>query len=116
MKLGFIEQHWHQLTFIILAVITLFSLWPVAQLPEVPGTDKTHHLIAYLVASFPICIKRPQYWRALLLAIVMYSGLIELLQPYVNRYGEWLDLMANAIGALLAVLLSDVLLKLKLHR
>ncbi len=27
-----------------------------------------------------------------------WSGAIELIQPYVNRYGEWLDLAANTGG------------------
>jgi hypothetical protein len=26
--------------------------------------------------------------------------LIEIIQPYVNRYGEWLDFLANTIGVI----------------
>ena len=29
----------------------------------------------------------------------LYSGLIELIQPRVNRYGEWMDFMANVAPA-----------------
>jgi uncharacterized membrane protein HdeD (DUF308 family) len=30
--------------------------------------------------------------------MVSLSGIIELIQPYVNRHGEWLDFLANTIG------------------
>ena len=35
-----------------------------------------------------------------------YSGLVELIQPYVNRYGEWLDMLANTAGVAFGVALA----------
>ena len=29
---------------------------------------------------------------------IFWGGGIELLQPYVNRHGEWLDFAANSLG------------------
>ncbi len=38
-------------------------------------------------------------------AVIAYGGLIEALQPYVNRYGEFDDFLANGAGAVLGALL-----------
>ena len=34
-------------------------------------------------------------------------GAIELIQPYVNRYGEWLDLGANGLGLVVGILIAS---------
>lgn len=93
-----IEKFWWQLSLLIMISITAFSLWPADSLPQVPGTDKTHHFIAYALLVLPTALKQPKYWRVIALAFIAFSGLIELIQPYVNRYGEWLDLLANTVG------------------
>ncbi|HFS85046.1 MAG TPA: VanZ family protein [Epsilonproteobacteria bacterium] len=104
----FITRYWIILTSINLVLITLLSLSPLPELPEVPGTDKTHHFIAYAVLMFPTALTRPRYWQEIALLFILYSGLIELIQPYVNRYGEWLDLLANTTGILLAIVLAAI--------
>ncbi|MEZ5537472.1 MAG: VanZ family protein [Thiolinea sp.] len=106
----FIQQYWLGLTLVIMASITALSLWPLETLPDVPGTDKTHHFIAYAALMFPVALRQPRYWQWLALALVLYSGLIELIQPFVNRYGEWLDMAANAGGVLCGLLLAQLLL------
>lgn len=90
----------------ILLAITLLSLFPADKLPPFPGTDKTHHLLAYAIAIFPVSIKYPRYCIIIGMAMIAYSGIIELLQPYVNRYGEWLDLAANSCGVIIGGLLA----------
>jgi len=72
---------------IALAIIGL-SLSPLAQLPDVPGSDKTHHLIAYAVLAIPTAIAIPQRIWTMALLYICLGGVIELIQPYVNRYGE----------------------------
>ena len=89
------------MTVLLLLVITLLSLYPLPALPELPGTDKTHHLIAYGFLAFPAALKGPNKLTILLLCFVTFGGLIELIQPYVNRYGEWLDFIANTAGVAL---------------
>lgn len=93
-----VKKYWIALTAVVLAGITIFSLMPLDALPEIPSSDKTHHFIAYTVLAFPTAFRRPYRWIFLLIAFVGYSGVIELLQPFVNRYGEWLDLLANTSG------------------
>ncbi|NBT40753.1 MAG: VanZ family protein [Alphaproteobacteria bacterium] len=85
---------------IALAIIGL-SLSPLAQLPDVPGSDKTHHLIAYAVLAIPTAIAIPQRIWTMALLYTCLGGVIELIQPYVNRYGEWLDFIANTAGVLI---------------
>lgn len=100
------EQYWIFLVLFILLVITALSLYPLEYLPKVRGSDKLHHLLAYASLMFFVALKMPRYWWLMGLFFVGYSGVIELLQPYVNRYGEWLDLLANAAGVLLGLLLG----------
>lgn len=100
---------WAGLTVSLLVVISILSLWPLAALPDVPGTDKIHHFIAYAVLALPLSVARPRHWLWGVMILVAYSGVIELIQPYVNRYGEWLDLLANGLGLCLGGVLSGAL-------
>jgi len=92
---------WREISVFCLCVITVMSLLPLSELPAFPGSDKTHHLIAYGLLMFPVALKRPPGWLRIGVFFIVWSGLIELVQPYVNRYGEWLDLLANSMGLLL---------------
>jgi VanZ family protein len=103
------KQYWRALTLLVLALITLGSLFPVEHLPTAPGSDKTHHLIGYCALMLPVAIRRPKYWLAFALFFIAWSGLIEIIQPYVNRYGEWLDMLANACGVVIAIFISQIL-------
>ena len=98
---------------IALAIIGL-SLSPLAQLPDVPGSDKTHHVIAYAVLAIPTAIAMPRKVWMIALLYICLGGVIELIQPYVNRYGEWLDFIANMTGVLIGLvfgLLADKFIK-----
>ena len=114
-----IKDHWVVCTVTALAAITFLSLWPLEQLPSVPGTDKTHHLIAYAFLMFPTALRKPKNWMLIGLFFIAYSGAVELIQPYVNRYGEWLDMLANTTGVVcgaLAAGLVNVLVSRRLQR
>lgn len=104
----FVQTNWVFFVLAILTAITTLSLWPASQLPDVPGTDKTHHLVAYAALVFPVALRKPARWQLIALSLVLYSGVIELIQPYVNRYGEWLDLAANATGVVFGLLLVQL--------
>ena len=95
-----VEKNWKLFTFFLLSIITILSLYPLPVLPEVPGSDKSHHLIAYSVLAIPMVLANPRNLLLYLLLLIIYGGLIEILQPYVNRYGEWLDFLANIIGVI----------------
>lgn len=96
--LNLIRKYWISITLFILAIITILSLWPLESLPPIPGTDKTHHFIAYGVLMLPTALRKPKYWLLISLLFIFWSGVIELIQPYVNRYGEFKDMLANIAG------------------
>jgi len=106
--LSLIRRHWLPLSALTLSLITTLSLWPMDELPAVPGGDKLHHYIAYAALMFPASLRRPRHWLWIALFFLAWSGAIELIQPYVNRYGEWLDLAANAGGLTSGLLLAMV--------
>ncbi len=94
------------LSAMLIAVITVLSLSPVEELPNIHGSDKLHHFIAYCAAIFPVAVSRRHLAIWLAPAIVLYSGLIELLQPFSNRYAEWADVGANTLGVLVGMLVG----------
>lgn len=104
-----IKKHWKSLTWVIFTAITVLSLLPLNALPPAPGTDKTHHFIAYGMLMLPVALRRPKNWIIWGLFFVLYSGAIELIQPFVNRYGEWMDLLANSLGLLCGVIIARLI-------
>ncbi|MBL4900490.1 MAG: VanZ family protein [Colwellia sp.] len=107
----FITKHWLKITLLLLTIIATLSLWPVAHLPNVPGTDKNHHFIAYAALMLPTALRQPKHWLIITFAFLVFSGAIELIQPYVNRYGEWLDMAANAFGLIGGFIIAKILLR-----
>lgn len=80
-----LEKHYLKITIFILLSIFILSLTPLDELPKFPGSDKTHHFISYGLLAFPIAFKRPKYWQFYILFFLVCSGVIELIQPFVNR-------------------------------
>ncbi|HCG7089416.1 TPA: VanZ family protein [Vibrio parahaemolyticus] len=105
--LNLVQLHWLLITILIALTITALSLYPLDNLPAVPGTDKTHHFVAYGALAFPVALARPERWLVFIVGFLGYSGVIELVQPYVNRYGEWLDLGANGLGLVVGILIAS---------
>ncbi|NNC98856.1 MAG: VanZ family protein [Gammaproteobacteria bacterium] len=90
------------------SMITAMSLIPLAELPELSGHDKAHHLLAYGLLMFPAALRKPPAWGLLALGYLAWSGILELLQPLVNRHAEWLDFLANCSGLLCAVVIAEL--------
>ncbi|MCB1857805.1 MAG: VanZ family protein [Gammaproteobacteria bacterium] len=82
--------------------IAYLSLTPLATLPPLPGGDKFQHFAAYALLGLLGLWARRSLVGAVWIAAAMlsYGGIIELLQPYVNRYGELGDFLANGGGVL----------------
>jgi len=88
------------------------SLYPLAHLPGPTGSDKLLHLLAYGTWAFFIplaLVGRVSLQRVVLASMLSLSGLIELIQPYVNRHGEWSDWLVNGAGILLGASVGSVL-------
>ncbi len=106
--LSFVQKYYLPISTFILSAILILSLTPADKLPEVAGSDKTHHLIAYIALAFPVALARPKKWLFVILFYFCVSGCIELIQPFVNRYGEWLDLLANGSGLCIGVFIATI--------
>ena len=91
---------------VIAVLIGILSLTPLQSLPEIPGTDKAHHLIAYLVLALPTSLAKVRSIKMLAPLYITYGGVIELIQPYVNRYGEMLDFGVNTLGVVIGSIIG----------
>lgn len=85
---------------------------PADRLPDVPGSDKTAHFIAYFILAGLLYVSTrltnpSRTWLgATVIAIAMIYGAIdELLQPLVGRHGDIDDWLYDVVGATTAVFL-----------
>ena len=107
--LNLVKARWAEITLLVLGMITISSIYPLPDSPSSLEYDKTYHVIAYLFLMFPVALHRPKYWSLIGVCFFFWSGTIELVQPYFDRHGEWLDLAANTGGILLACLVAHLL-------
>jgi VanZ family protein len=107
-----IRRYWIFSTIFILTLITILSLRPLETLPPVPGTDKIHHFIAYATLMLPTALRKPKYWLLVASVFIACSGTIELIQPFVNRYCELKDLLANIAGLACGLIIAEILKRL----
>ncbi|MCI5166473.1 MAG: VanZ family protein [Candidatus Electrothrix sp. GM3_4] len=101
-----IRTYWLACSAVIFVAVTVLSLWPADSLPSVPGGDKLHHLVTYAALVFPVALRKPRFWKLIVVLFIAYSGVIELVQPFVNRYGDWWDMAANSTGLACGVLIA----------
>ena len=57
----------------------------------------------------PVALRKPAHWMLYGLFFIAYSGAIELVQPYVNRYGEWKDVLANTAGVIAGIVAAELI-------
>ncbi len=100
----------YPLTLLCLSLIFYLSLfWLHVETPfdGVDFIDKWTHLVMYggtCAVMWWEYLRRHRsivWWKLWLFAIVgmvALGGFIELLQPYFNRSGEWLDFVADTVG------------------
>ena len=99
------------LMIILFVFITLLSLAPI-QLSGSFGpidVDKAYHVLAYFCLALPIPILRPRLTIWVALVIMVYGGLIELVQYSFGRQVSWADFLANGIGAIFGVMIARFL-------
>lgn len=86
--------------------IAIMSLTESTQMPSVTLNDKFMHAILYagLAATWWLAVKRPVW---IIIGVTLYGALLEWLQLYCTRTrsGEWLDLLADFLGASITMIL-----------
>jgi|SRR5688572_5481274 len=107
------------------AVILFLSSVPTSELPDFSfwklfTFDKVAHVFMYGVFSFQVmksCIRQYANWylrfnagKVAGVTSIAYGGLIELFQEFalMDRHGDWMDLVADIIGALLGIWLFKI--------
>jgi hypothetical protein len=103
-----LKKLWWGIGAIGVALAFLLSLWPhgAPGLEQVP--DKIQHMVGYaLVVAWFVGLVRPRHYLTIFFAAVLLGGIIEVLQSFTaTRQGDWADEGADAVGALLALLLA----------
>tara|TARA_B100000900_G_scaffold349380_1_gene315515 strand:+ start:151 stop:519 length:369 start_codon:yes stop_codon:yes gene_type:complete len=106
-----IYDRWLIITIALLFLILFLSLHPFNTSSNLAGNDKFHHLIAYAALSFPSSLKKPPHYISICLFFILFGGIIELAQPYFDRYQEFSDFLTNAVGVILGMILGSVIRK-----
>ena len=105
MKFLKINIHWI-LTLTLLLFILFGTLTPrnVIEVPDI-GSDKLSHFLAFLLFVMPLTFNKLKniYW--VLPGAIVFGALIELIQPFVGRYGDINDFYADALGSVIGVCL-----------
>ena len=91
-------------------IATLTHL-PPRHLPRVPGSDKTHHFLAYaalaLLLGFALMFTFPRRWWlpwGVLVVGMCYGALDEVTQSWVGRTTDIEDWIADAVGTAAGIL------------
>lgn len=93
------------LTIILGIAIAFLTLAPISS-KNVPGSDKLHHLLAFMALAFPLPFARPRLALPVIIGVSAYGGLIEIIQPFFGRGADWRDFVADVFGAILGGLLG----------
>lgn len=94
--------------------ISLATLLPAEQLPSAPGSDKLHHVIGFATWTIMVAAGNFKTFSYLCVFIWLWGGAIELIQPHVNRYGEWADFAGDSLGVLIVFIVVFCLRKFQL--
>ena len=88
-------------TIILFVIITLLSVAPIRLSGSFGpiSVDKAYHVLAYFCLVFPLPILRPRLTIWVALGIMIFGGLIELVQHLFGREPSLGDFIANMIGA-----------------
>ena len=103
------------LTITLAACIAALTLMPLSTPQAIPGTDKIHHIIAFMALTLPCAAFYPKALFRLMLTATTYGALIEVIQPYIGRSGEFTDFFADlagiGLGASLGLPLNMILMR-----
>lgn len=111
------EKVWCSLVPKLLFWLTL-TLVSVSSMLAIPGKqifqwqDKLSHLVVYMLLFWLLLLAYGKQWSLTSLGILLifFSGLIEVAQSFTGyRQAEWLDLLANIVGILVAALFYKAL-------
>lgn len=93
-------------TVLLAGTIAYLTLTKV-DLPPLPeGSDKVQHALAFFGLSLPVAVVRPRWLWLFIPAFIGFGWMIEVIQPYVGRDRDVMDLVADGTGVALAALVG----------
>jgi VanZ family protein len=93
---------WRWFFWACMVAAMVLALMPQTSYLPTTGWDKSNHLMAFAVLALLGCLAYPGRKMAVLLGLLAYGGLIEVLQSFTpDRFAEWGDWLADALGLLL---------------
>jgi VanZ family protein len=100
---------WRLAFFAFVAAVLVISLIPIDQPVPSTGWDKTDHLLAFSILMLLAIRSYSKHRVQLAIALLVYGIAIELLQSLTSyRFGEWRDVVADAAGIAVAMLLARI--------
>ena len=95
----------------LVLVISWLAFSPAPPRGASLGWDKANHASAFAALMVSGRLAWPRLpWRALALGLLAYGGAIELIQTQLPpREGDWLDLLADAVGLGLGTVVMNAL-------
>lgn len=116
MRIFAVDQNWLwrkaglAVSFLIVVAITVMTLTPMPATRSITsGIDKIYHFVAFGAIIFPLIVTDSRRWYWAVPAVIVYGGLIELIQPGVGRSAEWLDFGADITGVMAGAALAELL-------
>lgn len=88
-----------------LSLVALMSMLAIPSKQIFQWQDKLSHLVVYMVLFWLLIMAYGKLWRLMSLGVLLafFGGLIEVAQSFTGyRQAEWLDLLANIAGILVA--------------
>ena len=103
------------LTFTFALIICVGTLMPLPQAVDILETDKWYYFVAFAALTYPLTVANRRCWFLIIAFGLSFGALIEIIQPYVNGFGDIADFSADAVGVLIGFLLGVIgyFLKLK---
>ena len=89
------------LTFTFALIICVGTLMLLPQAVDLPGTNKWHHFLAFAVLVYPLTVASRGHWLLIIVFGLSLGALIEVIQPYVNRFGDVADFTADTVDVLI---------------
>jgi VanZ family protein len=101
---------WRWNFWLCVMVVLVLSLMPTGPYMPTTGWDKTNHLLAFSLMTVLGCRAYPFRTKTVLVGLLVYGGLIEVLQSFTTyRFAEWGDVLADASGLALGWILVSLL-------
>lgn len=94
------------LTLILGVAVAGLALSPVSVPMPIDNADKLYHAVAFAGLSVPVSFLAPRLIPGMVIALAVFGGVIELVQPYVGRDCSVWDWLANVAGTAIGVIIG----------